>query len=86
MQMQQHVPGSPYVGVGCQSPQVQAVYSAAYTAAFASLSPGNPPGTPPNAVAVPLPVMLGAGGPMMGMGVFTVGLYDTAVEFTLPVA
>ena len=52
-------PATPYAGLGCYSPQVQAVYSAAYAAAFAALSPpgSRPPGTPPHVVAVPVPTM-----------------------------
>ena len=47
--------GYPYVGLGCHSPHVQAVYQSAYAAAFAALSPGSAPGVPPGMVAVPVP-------------------------------
>ena len=47
--------GYPYVGLGCHSPHVQAVYQSAYAAAFAALSPGSVPGVPPGLVVVPVP-------------------------------
>ena len=51
--------GYGYLGIGAQSPQIQAVYEAAYGAAFAALSPTTSPAggfAPPTAVAVPYPV------------------------------
>ena len=51
--------GYGYLGIGAQSPQIQAVYVAAYGAAFAALSPTTSPAggfAPPTAVAVPYPV------------------------------